>query len=72
MAELDKKIAGLEEQIEGYKAEYKIVSGAQGKSEIRQTIKSRTENLNRLLDEEKKSPPQGNFFSFLQSFFLFL
>lgn len=33
MAELGKKIAGLEEEIEGYKAEYKTVSAAQEKRE---------------------------------------
>jgi uncharacterized small protein (DUF1192 family) len=55
MAELDKKIASLEEEIEGYKAEYKTLSAAQEKtkSEIRRTIHSARETLNRLLDEKK-------------------
>ncbi len=67
MAELDKKIARLEEEIEGYKAEYKTVSAAQEKSEIRQTIKSRTETLKRLLDEKKTTIPQGEY-NFVQRY----
>jgi len=60
MAELDRKIAGLEEEIVGYKAEYKTVSAAQDKSEIRQTINTSGETLNRLQDEKKKSLPQDS------------
>lgn len=55
MAELDKKIAGLEEEIEGYKAEYKTFSAAQEKSDIRQTINTSRETLI-TLPHEKKSP----------------
>lgn len=58
---MDKEIAELKKEIEGYKAEYKTVSAAQERSEIRQTINSRTETLNRLLDEKKKSLPQGEY-----------
>jgi hypothetical protein len=52
MAELDKKIADLEEVIKGYETEYKTAS-AEDKRLLLQTINSRTETLNRLLDEKK-------------------
>ena len=53
MASLDMRIADLEEEIEGYKAEYKTASSEAIKDRLRQTIITRTETLNSLLDEKK-------------------
>jgi hypothetical protein len=52
MAELDMEIADLKEVIKGYEAEYGTAS-AEVKRMLLQTIKSRSETLNRLLDEKK-------------------
>eukprot|EP00981_Chlorochromonas_danica_P014897 scaffold9386_cov154-Ochromonas_danica.AAC.4 len=59
MAELDKKIAGLEGEIEGYKAEYQQIASSEDKRLLLQTINTTSKTLNRLLDEKKKSLPQG-------------
>ena len=53
IAELDKEIAGLKEEIEGYTAEYKTASAKDERRPLLRTINSRTETLNRLLDEKK-------------------
>jgi hypothetical protein len=61
MAELDKRIADLEAEIEGYKAEYKTASA----EDIRMwagLINSARETLNRLLDE-KKAQSGGKYIS---------
>jgi F0F1-type ATP synthase membrane subunit b/b' len=52
MAEFDKKIARLEEEIEGYNADYKTAL-AEDKRLLLQTINSARETLNRLLDEKQ-------------------
>jgi F0F1-type ATP synthase membrane subunit b/b' len=52
MAEFDKKIARLEEEIEGYNADYKIAL-TEDKRLLLQTINSARETLNRLLDEKQ-------------------
>jgi hypothetical protein len=52
MAELDKEIADLKEEIKGYDAEYKTAP-AEDKRLLLQMINSRTETLNRLLEEKK-------------------
>jgi hypothetical protein len=52
MAALHKEIADLKEGIKGYEADYKTAS-AEDKRLLLQTINSRTETLNRLLDEKK-------------------
>lgn len=57
METLDKKITDLEEEIKGYKTEYKTASAAE-KNELRGLIKISAETLNRQLDE-KKAPSGG-------------
>lgn len=66
---MDKRIADLEARVAKYETDLDSATTAQEKSEIRQTIKSRTETLNRLLDEKKKSLPQGEYI-FVQSYFV--
>ncbi len=61
MAELDKEIADLKEVIKRYEAEYTTAS-AEDKRLLLQTINSRTETLNRLLDE-KKAQSGGKYIS---------
>lgn len=53
MAELDKRIADLEARVTKYETELDAATSAQEKSEIRQTINTGRETLNRLLDEKK-------------------
>lgn len=69
MADLDKRIADLEASVAKYETELDAAASAQEKSEIRQTINSRTEILNRLLDEKKTSLPQGEYIC-VQSYFV--
>ena len=52
MADLDKRIAELEEMIKDYHADLKTATSVQEKSEIRQMIISTRGTLNRLLDEK--------------------
>ncbi len=52
MATLDTRISDLEEVIKGYETEYKTASAAE-KRLLLQTINSKQETLNRLLDEKK-------------------
>ena len=52
MTTLDQRIADLEEEIKGYVTEYKTAS-AEDKRLLLQTINSRTETLNKLLDRKK-------------------
>ena len=54
MADLDQEIADLKEVIKGYEAEYKTAS-AEDKRLLLQTIMSRTETLNKLLDQKAQS-----------------
>ena len=51
MTTLDQRIADLEEEIKGYVTEYKTASA--DKRLLLQTINSRTETLNKLLDRKK-------------------
>lgn len=53
MADLDKEIAELKARVAKYETDLDAATSAQEKSEIRQLINSRTETLNRLLDEKK-------------------
>ena len=53
MAELDKEIADLKAIVAGYETELGSATTAQEKSELRQTINTRGETLNRLLDQKK-------------------
>ena len=54
MAQLDKEIAYLKARMAKYETELDSdATTAQEKSETRQLINSRTETLNRLLDEKK-------------------
>ncbi len=62
MVDLNKKITHLEEEIEGYKNELRTASSAQEKSEIRHTINTTRETLNRLMDEKRQSLPQGKLY----------
>jgi hypothetical protein len=59
MADLDKRIGDLEARVAKYETELDSAPTAHEKSELRQTINTRNETLNRLLDEKKKSIPQG-------------
>ncbi len=52
MATLETRISDLEEVIKGYETEYKTAS-AEDKRLLLQTINSKQETLNRLLDEKK-------------------
>lgn len=52
MTPLDQEIAELKEEIKGFVTESKTAS-AEDKRLLLQTINSRTETLNRLLDEKK-------------------
>jgi hypothetical protein len=53
MATLDTRIFDLEEEIKGYVTDLKTASTEARKDLLLQTINSRTETLNRLLDEKK-------------------
>lgn len=68
MADLDKRIAHLKARVP-YEIELDS-STSQDKSEIRQTINTGRETLNRPLDEKNKSLPQGDYISALSDIFL--
>lgn len=53
MADLNKEIIDLKEEIGGYKAEYKNATSVEEKQRISDLINSARETLNRLLDEKK-------------------
>jgi hypothetical protein len=75
MADLDKRIGYLKARVAKYETELDCAPTANEKSELRQTINTRNETLNRLLDEKKKSIPQGMQFFLSDSVsqqFLFL
>jgi hypothetical protein len=61
--DLDGRIAALEARIAKYEAELDAASTAQEKTEIRQTINSRSETLNLLLDKKmaQTSSTNGQF-----------
>ncbi len=59
---MDKEIADLKARVAKYETELDSATTAQEKSEIRQLINSRTETLNRLLDE-KKAQSGGKYIS---------
>jgi len=52
MAELERRIADLEEEIKGYVSMLNVATSAQEKSELLHTINTARETLNRLLDEK--------------------
>ena len=62
MTSLDQDIAELKEVIKGYETEYKTAS-AEEKRLLLLTINSRSETLNKLLDE-KKAQFGGKFSNF--------
>lgn len=59
MHNLEKRIADLEEEIDGYRAECKTVSHLSRKNLLLNLICVRTETLNKLLAERQKSAPNG-------------
>ena len=59
MASLDEEIAALKAEIEGYELDLKDAASREEKSELRGLIKSRSDNLTRLLDE-KNGQSAGN------------
>jgi predicted nucleic acid-binding Zn-ribbon protein len=68
MAELDKEIRDLKARVAKYETELDSAKTSQEKSELRQTIYTSRETLNRLLDEKKKSLPQGEYIIVLSDF----
>jgi uncharacterized coiled-coil protein SlyX len=59
MADLDKRIADLEARVTRYEIELDAATALEEKQRISGLINSRTETLNRLLDE-KKAQSGGN------------
>jgi hypothetical protein len=55
---LDEEIAELEEEIRGYKYEYKT-AGPEDKRQLRQVITARSQTLNRLLDARNTAATAG-------------
>ena len=55
MADLDRRIADLEMEIEGYKGEYKTASAEDKRLLLLQTINTSRETLNRLLDQRAQN-----------------
>jgi hypothetical protein len=57
MTDFDKELADLEEGIKGYNGDLKTATSEARKDRLLQTINTRRETLNRLLDEKRKSLP---------------
>ncbi len=68
MTDLDREIAELKEEIEGYKTEYKTASGAD-KSELRSLIKITGETLN-ILERKAQSEAQGKIYCNYQQYLM--
>lgn len=62
--ELDKRIADLEEVINGYESAYKIASAETRKDLLLQIMNSSRQTLNRLLDEKARTSATESKFLF--------
>ena len=71
MTDLEDKITALEIEILGYGAELKDATTKKEKSELRALISTRSETLNRLLDERKGSFVGDSSVCHLFSFLVF-
>lgn len=67
---MNQEIAELKARVAKYETELDSASSPLEKSEIRHTINTRCETLNRLLDEKRKSLPQGEYVFVLRDLFL--